>query len=106
MAAYRQDYTSAATFAQQLLAKYPIATRAQYTNMYTDTDNTEIIFKLDRADADRYDRQGNTGSVLLVVVLVMYMPLLILRYLVVHTLNLVETYLIYLVLWILDILLV
>jgi hypothetical protein len=66
MAAYRQDYTSAATFAQQLLAKYPIANRTQYTNMYT--DNTEIIFKLDRADADRYDRQGNTGSVLLVVV--------------------------------------
>jgi hypothetical protein len=72
MAAYRQDYTSAATFAQQLLAKYPIANRTQYTNMYTDTDNTEIIFKLDRADADRYDRQGNTGSVLLVVVLVIY----------------------------------
>jgi hypothetical protein len=43
MAAYRQDYTSAATFAQQLLAKYPIANRTQYTNMYTDTDNTEII---------------------------------------------------------------
>jgi hypothetical protein len=42
--------------------------------MYTDTDNTEIIFKLDRADADRYDRQGNTGSVLLVVVLVISMP--------------------------------
>lgn len=63
MAAYRQDYTSAATFAQQLLAKYPIANRTQYTNMYLDTDNTEIIFKLDRADADRYDRQGNTGSV-------------------------------------------
>jgi hypothetical protein len=79
MAAYRQDYTSAATFAQQLLAKYPIANRTQYTNMYTDTDNTEIIFKLDRADADRYDRQGNTGSVLLVVVLVISMPLLILR---------------------------
>ncbi len=64
MAAYRQDYTSAATLAQQLLAKYPIANRTQYTNMYLDTDNTEVIFKLDRADADRYDRQGNTGSVL------------------------------------------
>jgi starch-binding outer membrane protein, SusD/RagB family len=63
MAAYRQDYTTAATLAQQLLAKYPIANRTQYTNMYLDTDNTEIIFKLDRADADRYDRQGNTGSV-------------------------------------------
>jgi hypothetical protein len=34
---YRQDYTSVATFAQQLLAKYPIANRTQYTNMYTDT---------------------------------------------------------------------
>jgi hypothetical protein len=64
MAAYRQDYTSAATFAQQLIAKYPIANRTQYTNMFSDTDNTEIIFKLDRADNDRYDRQGNTGSVL------------------------------------------
>jgi hypothetical protein len=63
MAAYRQDYTNAATFAQQLLVKYPIANRTQYLNMYLDTDNTEIIFKLDRADADRFDIQGSTGSV-------------------------------------------
>jgi hypothetical protein len=105
--AHRQDYTSAATFAQQLLAKYPIANRTQYTNMYTDTDNTEIIFKLDRADADRYDRQGNTGSVLLVVVLVISMPFTNLNVRVVeHTLNLVETCLICLVHRILDILFV
>lgn len=63
MAAYRQDYSNASTFAQQLLAKYPIADRTQYVGMFEDTDNTEIIFKLDRADADRYDGQGNTGSV-------------------------------------------
>lgn len=63
MAAYRQDYTAASTFASQLLTKYPIADRTQYANMFLDTDNTEIIFKLDRAVDDNYDGQGSTGSV-------------------------------------------
>lgn len=63
MAAYRENYTRAATFAQTLLAKYPIADRTQYVNMFLDTDNTEIIFKLDRVANDNYDQQGATGSV-------------------------------------------
>lgn len=63
MAAYRQDYTNAAIFAQTLLDKYPIADRTQYANMYLDTDNTEIIFKLDRTANGPYDGQGATGSV-------------------------------------------
>lgn len=63
MAAYRQNYSSAATFAQELLDKYPLADRTQYTNMFLDTDNTEIIFKLDRTANGPYDGQGATGSV-------------------------------------------
>lgn len=63
MAAYRQNYTQAALYAQQLLGKYPIANKTQYESMFLDMDNTEIIFKLDRAVDDSYDGQGSSGSV-------------------------------------------
>lgn len=63
MAALRGDYPTAATLAQNLLAQYPIANRTQYQLMWLDADNTEIIFKLERALNDNYDRQGNTGSI-------------------------------------------
>ncbi|MGV6845606.1 MAG: RagB/SusD family nutrient uptake outer membrane protein [Lutibacter sp.] len=62
MAAYRQDYTAANTYATDLLNKYPIADQGQYIAMFQDADNTEIIFKLSRSVGDNYDRQGNTGS--------------------------------------------
>lgn len=62
MAAYRGQYTMANNYASTLLAKYPIANRLQYRAMFTDTDNTEIIFKFSRSVGDNYDRQGNTGS--------------------------------------------
>ncbi len=62
IAAYRQDYASAATFSQQLIDKYPLANRAQYEGMFLDTDNTEVIFKLERTNSDTYDGQGATGS--------------------------------------------
>ncbi len=61
-AAYRGNYTQAATFSQQLLDKYGLANRAEYEAMFLDTDNTEIIFKLERSVGDNYDGQGNTGS--------------------------------------------
>ena len=62
IAAYRGDYASAATFSQQLIDKYPLANRAQYEGVFLDTDNTEIIFKLERTNNDTYDGQGTTGS--------------------------------------------
>ncbi|MFP4846909.1 RagB/SusD family nutrient uptake outer membrane protein [Winogradskyella sp. PE311] len=59
----RGDYPTAGTLANQLLANYPIADRAQYENMFLDADNTEIIFKLERVLNDSYDGQGATGAV-------------------------------------------
>ncbi|MDO5978758.1 RagB/SusD family nutrient uptake outer membrane protein [Flavivirga spongiicola] len=62
MATYRGQYSMAATYAQQLLDRYPIASRGQYTNMFLDADNTEIIFKLERTRGDIFDRAGNGVS--------------------------------------------
>lgn len=62
MATYRGQYGMAATYAQQLLDRYPIADRAQYVNMFLDTDNTEIIFKLERTRGDVFDGAGNGVS--------------------------------------------
>lgn len=62
MAAYRQDYAAANTYATDLLGKYSIANRGQYEAMFLDQDNTEIIFKLARTIGDNYDGQGSTGS--------------------------------------------
>lgn len=62
MAAYRGQYTSADTYAAELLAKYPLADRTEYEAMYLDEDNSEIIFKLERTLSDNYNGQGVTGS--------------------------------------------
>ena len=62
MAAYRGQYSMANTYASELLAKYPLANRAQYLAMFEDADNTEIIFKLERTASDRFNGQGVTGS--------------------------------------------
>lgn len=62
MAAYRGNYTLAATLSQQLLDKYGLANRAEYEAMFEDADNTEIIFKLERTNNDTWDRQGSTGG--------------------------------------------
>jgi hypothetical protein len=43
---------NAATFAQELIDSYPLATQAQYQAMYLDTDDTEVIFKLVRTPAN------------------------------------------------------
>ena len=61
MAAYREQYTLADSYAATLLGNYPIANQTQYTGMYDDTDNTEVIFKLERADGDTFDGQGTSG---------------------------------------------
>ena len=62
IAAYRGDYDTADDLAAELLAKYDLATPEQYQAMFADEDNTEIIFKLERAIGDPYDGQGTTGS--------------------------------------------
>lgn len=62
IAAYRGDYATADGLAADLLGKYALATPEQYTNMWLDEDNTEIIFKLERSIGDPYDGQGVTGS--------------------------------------------
>jgi len=62
LAAYREDYATAATLAQSLTDKYPLADRDQYFNMYEDTDDTEVIFKLERSINDDYDTQATEGG--------------------------------------------
>ncbi|MGF1555618.1 RagB/SusD family nutrient uptake outer membrane protein [Paucihalobacter sp.] len=61
--AFRGEYGTTATLAQELLNSYPIANQTQYQLMFLDADNTEIIFKLERTLSDQYNAQGNTGSV-------------------------------------------
>jgi len=62
LAAYTQDYAAAASNAQQLIDKYPLADQTQYFNMFDDIDNTEVIFKLERSVGDSYDNQGTGGG--------------------------------------------
>jgi hypothetical protein len=62
MAAYRGQYAVADGYAASLLANYQIANQAQYTAMYDDADLTEVIFNLERAIGDPYDRQGTAGG--------------------------------------------
>jgi len=62
IAAYRQDYATAATLSQQLIDKYPLANRAEYEAMFLDESDGEVIFKLERTNNDNYDGQGATGS--------------------------------------------
>lgn len=62
IAAYRQDYTRAASLSQQLIDKYPLANRAEYEAMFLDESDGEVIFKLERTNNDTYDGQGATGS--------------------------------------------
>lgn len=63
MALTRGNYGQAETLAMNLLNSYGLANQTQYRNMFLDTDNTEIIFKLERTLNDSYDGQVNTGSV-------------------------------------------
>ena len=52
MALFSGDYPGALGFANQLIAKYPLANQEQYVNMFLDSDNTEVIFKAARTLAD------------------------------------------------------
>ena len=63
MALTRGDYPAAETLALQLLGAYPLANQADYRGIWTDANNSEIIFKLERVLNDNFDGQGSTGSV-------------------------------------------
>jgi hypothetical protein len=63
MAMTRGNYALAGTLANQLLASYGLSNTTQFQNMWLDTDNTEVILKLERTQNDNYDGQVNTGSV-------------------------------------------
>ena len=55
MAAYRGKYTEAATYAQELITKYPLTPRTTYNNIWEDapiTSRDEVIFKLIRVNGD------------------------------------------------------
>ncbi|MBL4605895.1 MAG: RagB/SusD family nutrient uptake outer membrane protein [Flavobacteriaceae bacterium] len=62
MAAYRGQYATAGTLANSLLGSYQIADRTQFFNMWSDTDDTEIIFELERNVGDSYDGQATGGG--------------------------------------------
>jgi hypothetical protein len=62
IAAYRGQYGLADDLAESLLNNYPIANQAQFFGMYDDTDETELIFGLERSVADSYDGQGTAGG--------------------------------------------
>ena len=63
MAAYRQDYTTAQTLAQDLINRYPLTSRLNYRLMFTDANDDEIIFKLKRDINGIYDNQPSSGTV-------------------------------------------
>jgi len=63
MALTRGDYATAETLSSQLLNSYGLADKTQYAGMFLDTDNTEVILKLERTATDTYDGQVDTGSV-------------------------------------------
>ncbi|WP_026976513.1 RagB/SusD family nutrient uptake outer membrane protein [Flavobacterium tegetincola] len=57
MALYREDYTTAAALATELIAQYPLTNRAQYPNIWRDLPvaapaTDEVIFKWDRVADD------------------------------------------------------
>ncbi|MBC2839670.1 RagB/SusD family nutrient uptake outer membrane protein [Robiginitalea sp. SC105] len=62
IAAYRQDYTIAAAFSQELTDKYRLANRAEYRAMFRDESDGEVLFKLERTLGDFYDWQSNSGD--------------------------------------------
>ena len=52
IALYTENFSVAQSKAQQLIDSYPLANRTQYEAMFDDSDNTEVIFKLERVTGD------------------------------------------------------
>ncbi len=62
MAAYRGQYTLADQYATTLLNSYSITSPTQFFNTFDDTDDSGVIFELDRTSADTYNNQGTAGG--------------------------------------------
>jgi hypothetical protein len=52
MAAYRGRYTEVLPYANSLISQFPLATKATYPTIWTDTGLDEVIFKLARVNGD------------------------------------------------------
>jgi hypothetical protein len=52
MAAYRGRYTEVLPYVNSLISQFPLATKANYPKIWTDTSLDEIIFKLARVSGD------------------------------------------------------
>jgi hypothetical protein len=48
IALYRENYTEAQSYAEQVIAQVPLAARNQYLGIWQDANNNEVIFKLER----------------------------------------------------------
>lgn len=62
MYAYRGLYSQAFPYATDLLAAYPTTSQVDFTNMFTDAGQGDIIFELERTVGDSYDQQGTSGG--------------------------------------------
>lgn len=62
IALYRGQYAAADGYASTLLGSYSIANQTQFTNMWNDADDTEIIFEFERNVGDLWDGQGTGGG--------------------------------------------
>lgn len=62
IAAYRQNYTLAEQYSQEILDDFDLADSTEYASMYRLDTPGEVIFKLERTIGDPYSGQGETGS--------------------------------------------
>ena len=62
IAAYRENYEVADQLASELLTRYELPNREQYVDVFKDSSNVGVIFKLERTLGDSFDRQAVTGS--------------------------------------------
>ena len=58
VAAYRGDYTTALPLVQDLISRYPLATRAEFQDIWLDFSNSEIIFEFARVFNGPFDFQA------------------------------------------------
>lgn len=54
IALFKGDYNVALSEANKLIAKYPLVEKSKYRDVFLDKDNTEVIFKIARTQADPF----------------------------------------------------
>ena len=59
LALYTGDYANAITYANGLIAKYPLANRTQYAQMFNDDNFTEVIFNYNNVQGSTWNIAGN-----------------------------------------------